>query len=770
MTGHAERARAQQLLLACIAATPGLLAVTASAQDTAPGSAATGLEEIVVTARRREESLQQVPSAVTAVTAEELADLQISNLGEVGQTVPNLNVKTQFGSGSAPQFSLRGQDSGLLSLEVDSRIGLYVDGVYLGRPVAAAFDVADLCRLEVMRGPQGTLFGRNSTGGAINFVTCAPSAEFGGHVEVGVGDYNERRLKATLETGESNGLSAKLTYLHHEHDGYVDNERPGVITQFTGPQGTIKSAKDFGREDTDAVGFALRYRGVENLTLDYKFDYTDKENSQLAVQLLGFTDPGIAGLFAASGGIAPSTHRRGSVPLDFMGTGTLEVKGHALTAEYAINDSLSIKNVASYREFEENTGGNDIDGNALNGTILGQPGTRFCFICSTNVREQDQVSDELQLLGSSDSLDWIVGLFYFREQGRNDGAVFIGGLFPPGPLTAGNLSQFVPSDYFAGGIVEVENESRAAYAHADYKITSALELGAGVRYTKDNREEDAVQVALIPPNTAFEADFNYTDWDTSLTYHVSQDVHVYAKVGTAHVSGGVLGGLAFEPEKTTSYELGLKSDLLEQRLRLNVAAFRAEVSNYQFPSFTVQTGTIVINTGESEQQGVELELTAVPIDGLSLMLNYGYLDYEAENGHRPLAPRNTGYFGAEYEFPAFGNGSRLSARVDAAWEDDSFQAPCPVGATTVATGCTDLQNANLALDEAVKQEANAQIGARITLADIPFGGHLSGRVSLWGRNLLDTDELEFPTYLGNGTVVGSFQVPRTYGMDLTMSF
>ncbi len=126
-------------------------------------------------ARRREENLQQVPTAVTAIGARDLADLHINNFGAVGVTVPNLNVQTQFGSGSIAQYALRGQDSGTLSFEADSRIGLYLDGVYLARPSAAVFDLADVCRLEVLRGPQGTLFGRNATGGAINFITCDPS-------------------------------------------------------------------------------------------------------------------------------------------------------------------------------------------------------------------------------------------------------------------------------------------------------------------------------------------------------------------------------------------------------------------------------------------------------------------------------------------------------------------------------------------------------------------------------------------------------------------
>ena len=261
---------------------------TVDAQETAPGPATeVRMEEVVVTARRREENLQQVPTAVTAIGAQDLADLQINNFGEVGLTVPNLNVQTQFGSGSIAQYALRGQDSGTLSFEADSRIGLYLDGVYLARPSAAVFDLADVCRLEVLRGPQGTLFGRNATGGAINFVTCDPAEEFEADIEIGISNYDGRRVRATLDTGRYGAFSGRLTYLHNEHDGYVDNTSAGTVTRLAAPFGTITAADTAGLEDQDAFALALRYDNDEALQVDYRFDYADKKNSQLGVQLLG---------------------------------------------------------------------------------------------------------------------------------------------------------------------------------------------------------------------------------------------------------------------------------------------------------------------------------------------------------------------------------------------------------------------------------------------------------------------------------------------------
>ncbi|WP_170150200.1 TonB-dependent receptor [Parahaliea mediterranea] len=754
---------------ACVAATADVAAQSTSAS----GAQASGaLEEVVVTARRREESLQNIPIAVTALSADQLADLQISNFGEVGVTVPNLSVETQFGSGSAPLFTLRGQATGSTKFQVDSRVGLYIDDVYLGRAIASAFDLASTCQLEVLRGPQGTLFGRNSTGGAINFRSCAPAEEFEGQVEVTAGDYDLTRVRATVDTGEYNGFSARLTYLNSSNDGYVDNRVGGTTKVLSAPVGEIEAADSFGEEDSEAIGLALRYTGIDGLQLDYRFDYTDKENSQLGVQLLGFVDPGTAGLFAASGGIPASTKRLDSLPLDFTGTGELEVSGHAFTLQYELSDSLAIKNILSYREFEEHTGGNDIDGNALDGAALGAPGVPFAYISSLNVRDQEQVSNEFQLIGTHEKLDWLLGLFYFKEEGDSYGPVFIGGLWlPPEPIQVGNVSTFVPNDFFAGGEEAVENESRAIYGSLNYHLTEAWTLSGGVRYTKDDREEVIKQVAFIPPGSKFDADFSYVDWDVSATYQWNDDTSLYGKVATAHLSGGVLGGVSFDEEKIINYELGIKSDWLDKRVRLNAAVFHAKVDDLQTSEFSPSTGTIIINSGESTQDGIELELTALLWEGLTLNATYGYLNDDKEGDLRYLYPESNAYLGLQYDFPSTRWGL-WSARLDASWEDESYGLACPVGASVGEGGnCINLDQVNRQLDRAITKGANTQLSARLTLAEIPLGGNgVQGRISLWGKNLLDTDELEFPRSLGNGTIVGTFQIPRTWGVDLSVSF
>ncbi|MGH6780636.1 MAG: TonB-dependent receptor [Sphingomonadaceae bacterium] len=313
------------ILLGCVACA-AIHPVAAAAEDAAPAAPAaatesgSGLGDIVVTARRVEENLQSVPVAVTGFNAEMLANLNIANFGDLGATVPNLDVQRQFGSASAPQFYLRGVSTGSLKFETDAGIGLYIDGVYLGRPAGTAFDLADIERVEVLRGPQGTLFGRNATGGAINFVTAAPSGELKIKAEGTVGNFDRYKGRVSVDLPALGPLAVRLSYLHDQNSGYVKNLTPGRTFTFAAPFGTIKSAKDFGRENTDAVAVAARL-DFDALKIDYKFDYTDKVSTQLGQQLLGF-DPtfvATAPFFYSppSVVVGPSTKRQKAIALDF---------------------------------------------------------------------------------------------------------------------------------------------------------------------------------------------------------------------------------------------------------------------------------------------------------------------------------------------------------------------------------------------------------------------------------------------------------------------
>ena len=747
---------------------------TAFAQGAADeGAASAGIVDIVVTARRTEESSQTVPVAVTAFGADQLAALDIQGFGDIGKTVPNLDVQRQFGSASAPQFYLRGVSTGTLKFEADAGIGLYIDGIYLGRPAGTAFDLADIDRVEVLRGPQGTLFGRNSTGGAINFITAAPTGEFGVKAEGTLGSYDRRRGRITVNLPAFGPISARVSYLHDENRGYVKNLTPGREFTFAEPFGTIRSAKTFGAENTDAFAAAVRFDGGP-FTADYKFDYTDKVSTQLGQQLLGYDPSFTAGVgnppfYSGAPGIyvPPSTKRQKHLALDFTSPSHLKIQGHSLTLAYEASDMITLKSITGFRKMDEFVGGNDIDGGAYLFNIGTGP-LPFTNISSVEDRHQKQFTQELQLLGSTDSLEWVLGAFYFRETGRDNNPVFIGALFPSGVTivpklnaTTGNTINIfgVPSDYLAGADTSIRNKSMAGYAHLTWK-SEQFELAGGVRYSKDKRREVVRAAGLVPifaPAGTYNASFDHWDFDATATYILNPDVRAYLRFATGYLSGGVLGGTEFKPETIKSYEAGIKATLLDDTLRVNANYFISRRKNVQTLSFSAASGTFLFSSPWGHDDGFELELTAKPSKNFSVNASYGYLkssraDDPVSGPVNSLAPKNTVSVGAQYDSPSFDNGSHVLLRVDGFMKDKRLSDPSPNAATAQLTTLP----------------SRFDINVRASLVDLPLGG-VNAKVSAWVQNLTNNHELEFARNLSTN-VIGTFQVPRTWGVDVGFDF
>ena len=730
--------------------------------DSADSASVSKVDDIVVTARKRAENLQDVPTAITALSAQKLADLQIESFQDVGKTVPNVLIQKQAGSPTAPQFNIRGISAGSLNFQTDSGVALYIDGVYLGRPGNSGFDLADLERLEVLRGPQGTLFGRNSTGGAISFTTSAPTGKFGIVAEGTVGNYERRRGRITLNTPEWNGLSARITYVHDENEGPVKNSA-AVRRTFLYPEpfGKKTAAKTFGASNTDSVLAAVRYAGIAGLTLDYKFDYTDLVTTIDGMQMLVGGRPEQPAL---GGTNVVGLKRRSSLPIDGIAPSHQKTWGHSLTGVYDFNDTLSLKYIGAVRGFTVNTT-SELDGNVL--VDPAGSGKPYQYLAAVRYAKQKQWSHELQLLGHTPTLDWVAGLFYFREKADLDSIVSFGQVSTPGqeiPVTN-------PGSYLAGGsILKILNRSFAAYAHANVHLGERLELGAGIRYSKDKRtENDLLDSPRTPPRGKYTASQGRVDYDATLKYTFADNSNVYAKFATGFVSGGIFNSVEFKPETIKSYELGLKSEFLDRRVRVNVAVFQSDRKNLQVSGFLVGPGNILINSGGARDRGIELETTIVPVDGLTLTANYGFTDTNMSSGVRTYQPRHSGYLAADYAFPEFGNGIRPSFRIDGQYVGKHYRLLCPYGSTTsAALGCSDLQNANYDLDRALTIPSLWQIGARFTLADIPVGP-AKARVSLWGKNLNNSRKYEYLFSIGS-SVLGTFQMPRTYGIDFGVEF
>jgi iron complex outermembrane receptor protein len=727
-----------------------------------------GVSTVVVSARRKKEKIQDVPASITAISAKEIENMKIDTVVDVGQSAPNVQVSQQGGA-LAPEFHIRGISNGSLNVQVDSGIGVYVDGVYLGRLGAAAFEVADLAQIEIMRGPQGTLFGRNSTGGAINLITSDPSGTTGISVEAGFGNYHDRHQKVSIDFPAVAGLAARLTVAHRENQGYVTNTAPIQTFKITG-LGDFTTARNAPASDVDSALLALQYKGVKDLVVDYKFDYNRSTQSINFRQILNM-DSTVTGGFPAVD-VPVGFAYRDNLPATFESPATMKVNGHSLRLTYALGSGVSAKYIGAYREYKLNYGLNGVFGAGLwtDGTSYGAP------MLATRREHQHQSSHEVQLLGNHGAFDWIGGLFYFEEYAGVDNPVMLPALGFPG-LKPGVAYTINPdTDYYIGQKDQAINKSVAAYAHANYTLTDSWIISGGLRHTRDDRKEHvdyagrlAFGSTVLVPGFV-DRDFSYsgshTDYDLSATYKFNKDTSAYLKYSTGYVSGGTLMGVSFLPETVKSIEAGVKSVMLDNRLRTDLAIFQMKRNDQQIEGFGA-SGYNMANAGTGTIKGLEFEATYKPVDNLTLNGSLGLSNVHNSGQYRTYQPKHTASFGVEYVFPRFGDGIVPTFRVDGTYMSESNRLNCPAGMDAMRNECTG--TANLPLDAQAVIPATKLLNARMTFSNIAVASG-SGKLSFWARNLLDRRNSSYMYSLGGNTVSGIFQAPRTFGMDFSVSF
>ena len=760
--------------LALSVAIPGAHAQNAPAPAQPQGDQASGqLEEITVTARRREEKLQDVPTSIVALSSKELADRQIFQVEDIATTIPSVHIVPQNGTPGIAQVEIRGVTGNNIDPEVDSPVALYFDGVYIARSTGVAFDLADLERVEVERGPQGTLFGRNAEAGAISFVTKGPTGEYDGRLETTFGDYDLKRVKAVLDLPAFDNLALRFAVLHTERDGYIRNTTPGVTVNIPQPFGPQTSTSTLGDDNETGVMLSARYT-TDNLTVDYKFDYTSQYTEAEAQYVVGF-DTGAFGktIFdlqpLVGGQNVYGFAYRTSLPA-LTSDDHYTIYGHNLTTNYSINDNLSIKNILAYRFQQQDGGFNTNEGDVLiapftgNGTEL-VAGEISCLLCSIANRSQHQWSDELQVIGTEEKFDYIGGLYFFDEGAfQNDVAYILKSFKQTGPNTL-NPGPLTTSDYSSGTLARVWNRSYAAYLHGTYHVTDDFDFAAGYRYTVDRRYAGywTTVVNAIPgeeflppgPGGTFAKDFYHGDFELTGTYKLTPDANIYGRVASGYVSGGVLHGVDYAPQTNLTYEVGLKSEWLDRKLRLNLIAFEQEQANLQVLQFTPNIGEFFINSGDNYTHGVELEASYVPIAGLTLSADYGYDHFGVSNGLRITQPAHTLYLSAEYQTQPFSNGMSASFRVDTNYQSRYTQYAAPA--------------IDKALDAALFTPAYWLLNLRASLLDIPMGDNLTGKVSMWGRNLTDEHQLNYVAPFGL-YIPGQYIPPLTFGADISVQF
>ena len=822
------RIRTVTTLLTTTAALVAMPAMAQTTGDVAPEAEPGGLSEIVVTAQRVEQNLQDVPVAVTAIGEDEIADKRVTSGADVAGLAPNLNFAQQ-GVPSNASIQIRGISSGTSNNAVDPKVGVYVDGVYVGRTVGSLFDLADIQRIEVLRGPQGTLFGRNATGGAISITTAAPSGDFGFRGSISYGNYDAIRGKVSVDLPQFGPFAVRFSYLHDEIDGYIDNALGGQTLDVR-PRaeefGVLTYADSLGKRNVDGVQVAVR-GDFGPVIADYKFDYTDTNATPQPSQTFGFLPDATGALFQGLLAFQPPGNRYnlsdGEVLDPVFNASSnehLTVQGHSLTIEIP-TDFVTIKNIAAYREFEQDPYINDLASsggllfttaqlqNLLIGNIGGVldpanapgPNDAIFSLLTARATEQWQVSNEFQIQMQRDFFDLTAGVFLFHENSPatdvlgifqpTDGGVIIDtsqvGLIPGLPPGAYDFDgDGVPETFnpdldstFGSGTTRGDsiNDSAAIYGQAALKIAPTFELVLGGRYTWDDRKTNITEIAGAQGNLlglgtytqSFEK-FNYT---VIANWEPAPDILAYAKLATGYVAGGILSGIPYDPESLKSYEVGLKSQLFNNRVRFNAAAFYSDYTDLQTQNFVNGRQTFD-NAGEAEVYGFEVETTVVPFPGFVLSGNVGYNDLKyktfilngvdvADFADTTYNSKWTGRVEAAYESDPFANGANFFARLGASYRSSYFLVSTPIRDLLVdPTG-----NTLSPLEENRRQPSYWLVDGRVGVGGFEVGGG-SFAISAYGKNL--TNETPFQFGAPVLSLTATSLRGRQYGIEIATEF
>ncbi|MFZ1625457.1 MAG: TonB-dependent receptor [Gammaproteobacteria bacterium] len=604
-----------------------LVAVTAAAAvlaGTLPAQAA--VDEIIVTAQRREQKLQEVPLAVSAFDISQITNRQIDAVKDIGQNIPNLQTYTVTAGAQAIQVHSRGASAQNPGFNLsESPVGIYIDDVYFGRLASVNTDLTDVERIEVLRGPQGTLYGRNTIAGAIKIVTRTPGDDRWLNASVGIGNYETTKFTGSVGGPiEAGSLAGSMSALYENRSqGWQNNPVTG---------------NDPGEYKNKAARAKLHWYGTENFDAVLTAWAADVENDGYnGVPYTPFASTSPSAIYdPAPANSVPLSGFYANLDPDNVNYGSSDQAGVNLALSFQLG-SMMLKSITGYANIDDRFGF-DLAG----GGNQGAPGATGLLITSDS--NLDQFSQEFQLLGKLGSnFDWQLGLFYLNEDGSQS--------------FDGDAGSFVGN--FAEQIENTTN-SYAVYGEGTYQITEALSVIGGLRWTKDDKDykdtcfstPSTLNIVECRPSSGYAVDLS-DDWDEvtgrlSLNYQLNDDQLVYLGFSQGYQSGGfrtlclgdltaACGGTAFDPQTVDSIEAGWKADLFDKRLRINAAAFYAMYSDIQQVVINANNGFPIDNIGDVDVYGLELEVVWAPIDALNVYANLGI--QESDFGSvSPLSP------------------------------------------------------------------------------------------------------------------------------------
>jgi iron complex outermembrane receptor protein len=764
-------------------------AVEAGGEAFGEAQDSSGLVDIVVTATKRETNLQETPIAIAVMSDEDLQKRQASSLLDLGDGgIPSLRISTFESRQTALTIGMRGivpDDANQPARE--QGVGVYVDGVYLGRQHGLNAGFLDVERIEVLKGPQGTLFGRNTEGGAVNMVLRAPSGEFGGRVTAGLGNYGRYNGTLRLDLPEVAGFSIKL-------DASLQHQNATTQNPLAGQKGWNYFHRYGGRA-------AVRWKPSEDFTADFSIDSGHDESTAFLSQLINFNPTGrpvaTVAQIQANGGRLPSGFVAPlpalvTVQPERAKTASIGVpqqpsigKTFGVTSKLAwdITDDAEIRSITAWRTVSDR----QFDNSGLaNRTPVFAPNGSFSRY-SIATLDQRQFSQELQVVGKAGDLDYVFGGYYFNERAEDsartpntnrwnaDGTAYSiidPATYPLSPVARASVA-------FA--------KSYAVYGQATYNLeTLALTLGG--RMTRDEKNGRLFTVNGAATSFTFRENDRRFDPLATIAWQASDSINLYAKYATGYRAGGAssrsLNYRSFGPEAVKSYEVGAKTEFFDRLVRLNLAGYIMDRTDTQvdFNFFIPQTNGTVRNTletvnaaGTTKIRGIEADLTVRPADGLSLGMSYAFTHTKVPPARNTVqeqlnasltppvttqvfqdvyilyTPKHALSGSIDYDIPVNANGAMLKLHVDGNYSSPAF---------TFAS-------------EDVKTDKSFIVNARLSLAEIPMSENGQNMtVALWARNLLN-NSIIYRRSNANRLVLGdyaNFNAPRTVGMEVTVAF
>ena len=773
---------ASSLIFVALSASAALAADAAVADDS-------GLATILVTAEKRPENLQSTPISISVMRSDDLVNRHVTSLLDLGDgSIPSLKIAPFYSRNSALIVNIRG--IGVLSdgnqPARDQGVGVYVDGVYLGRAQGLGTALFDIENIEVLKGPQGTLFGRNTEGGAVNITTKKPTGEFHFNGTGGMGNFGSYKGEVHVDLPSFANVALKI-------DGVVAHRDPLVKNPLSGADG-------FNQYDKRGLHVEALWKPMPDFSADYSFDISRDESTS---QYLNLIKAG-TNVLAAAATIQPDPVRTANVGVPQQPS-VGKVHGHRLTLEWQAAPEVTLKSITSYRKLSQSQFDNGSAATSMSTTpaVLGTTGfTGFQFARnSLAMFDQNQWSQEVQAIGDVGRVKFVAGALYYREHVADNAQAFNTNTFTNAAGSTYTAAFIDPATRAIDRASHVTTKSVGVFGQATWIPdiwNDAVHLTGGLRWTKDSKH-GALEIVnnALPVNRAgvageIELNASWSRVDPMVNLAVDLSDHVYGKWSTGYKSGGANSRSQeydpFNPESVSIFEIGAKTEFFDNHARFNIAAYAGDYKNIQvdfnrpYETGGVRTTRTTLSTvnapGKGGLHGVEAELTVNPLEGLTLSASYAYqyvripaavnpypnavgvISTLAVPVYQTYTPKHSASGAIDYELPL--NGFTIRAHLDGNYDGGYYSNSSdpkyvgPGDPTNIYQPTTDKAFI---------------VNSRIAIADVGMGASgTTATFAFWTRNLFNEQHLFYKTLSPTSGTSGFFNEPRTFGGEVNIRF